>query len=122
MNEPTPESEDSNVLEGGNKRNTSMDASQNLENRSVKSGNTYRGGKKKKKGKKLKRYESNSIDEEEFQDYFINPVKRKEFDLRRKRQQVREIHNVSVFASFYQCLYRSLSSHWVTLGFKTKRH
>jgi len=34
----------------------------------------------KKEARKIPRYESASIDEEEFQDYFTNPIKRKEFD------------------------------------------
>jgi hypothetical protein len=34
----------------------------------------------KRERKNLQKYDSNSIDEEEFQDYFSNPQKRKEFD------------------------------------------
>jgi hypothetical protein len=40
----------------------------------------------KKEARKIPRYESASIDEEEFQDYFTNPIKRKEFDRQRKKQ------------------------------------
>ena len=59
------------------------------------------------KSTKMQRYESNSIDEEEFEDCksiyaclivyldFTNPIKRKEFDRQRKRQQMKEMHNVS---------------------------
>jgi hypothetical protein len=38
-----------------------------------------------------------SIDEEEFQDYFSNPQKRKEFDRQRLQQQMREIQNIAGF-------------------------
>lgn len=51
----------------------------------------------RKENKNIKRYESNSIDEEEFQDYFTNPIKRKEFDRQRKKQQMREMQNITGF-------------------------
>jgi len=51
----------------------------------------------KKEGRKIPRYESASIDEEEFQDYFTNPIKRKEFDRQRKKQQMREMQNITGF-------------------------
>jgi hypothetical protein len=37
------------------------------------------------------------LDEEEFQDYFTNPIKRKEFDRQRKKQQMREMQNIRAF-------------------------
>ena len=55
-------------------------------NKLNKSNMSQGAGRKKAPKTKYKRYESNSVDEEEFQDYFVNPVKRKEFDMRRKRQ------------------------------------
>lgn len=51
----------------------------------------------KEKKKRVQRYESTSEDEEEFQDYFTNPIKRKEFDRQRKKDQVRELRNIQGF-------------------------
>lgn len=87
-----------------------------------KSVNSQQQNLRKKGGKaNFKRYESNSVDEEEFQDYFINPVKRKEFDMRRKRQQVKEMHNVSSLFANQQLCSRSPNSRSATSALRTRR-
>ena len=60
--------------------------SNNLNKSVNRSANMNQSARQRREVKKLQKYDSNSIDEEEFQDYFSNPQKRKEFDRQRLQQ------------------------------------
>jgi hypothetical protein len=60
--------------------------SNNLNKSVNRSAQMNQSARQRREVKKLQKYDSNSIDEEEFQDYFSNPQKRKEFDRQRLQQ------------------------------------